>query len=74
MEPHAAGALHHGLHDDRGEFVGVLGQLRLEGGDVVGVVVAGHLRGEHLRARTSVHSECMPPSGSHTLIGVNVSP
>ena len=48
MEPHAARALDDGLHDDRGEFVGVLRQLLFEGGDVGGVVVAGHLGCEHL--------------------------
>ena len=75
VEPHAARALHHGLDDHGGQFVGVLGQLLLERRAVGGVVVAWAPAGANTwRARTSVHSECMPPSGSQTLIGVKVSP
>ena len=75
VEPHAARALHHGFDDHRGQLVGVLGQLLLELRDVGGVVRrVGTCGAKTWWARTSVHSECMPPSGSHTLIGVNVSP
>ena len=74
VKAHPARALHHRLDDDGRQFVGVLGQLRLERRAVAGVVVARHLRSENLGARRSVHNECMPPSGSQMLIGVKVSP
>ena len=64
MKPHTARALHDGLHDHRGEFVGVLGQLRLEGGDVVGVVISWHLRGEDLTGQD------VGPQRVHAAVGV----
>ena len=75
VEAHTARALHDRLDDHRGELVGVLGQLLLEG-RAVGRrrTSAGTAGANTWRANTSVHSECMPPSGSHTLIGVKVSP
>ena len=48
VEAHPARALHHRLDDHGGQLGGVLRQLRLERRAVGRVVVAGHLRGEHL--------------------------
>ena len=74
VEPHPAGALHDRLDDDRGEFVGVpldqVGQRAAYAGSNVG----RRRVGEDLRGSTPLHSRCMPPSGSQTLIGWNVSP
>ncbi len=52
VEAHAPGPLHHGLHDDGRELVGVLGDRPLQVGDVIGVGVGvealGRGVGEHL--------------------------
>ena len=48
VEAHPACALYHRLDDDGRQFVGVIGQLRLERRHVGGVVVARNLRREHL--------------------------
>ena len=78
MEAHAARALHHGLDDDGGELVGVLGELPLERGVSSAErrrrTAAGGAGAKTCRGSTPDHSACIPPSGSHTDIGVKVSP
>lgn len=74
VEAHPTGALDHRLDDYRRQFIAVTLQLRLERGGVGRVVVAGHQGANSCVAKTSRHSECMPPSGSQMLIGANVSP
>ena len=74
VEAHPARALHHGFDDDRGEFVGVPGKLCLERRAVARGVFGGDPGREHLPRQHVGPQECMPPSGSQTLIGVKVSP
>ena len=61
---HSARALHDRLDDDRGEFVGVPGQLRLERGTVGRVVACRHLGCEHLPGQD------IGPQLVHAAIGV----
>ena len=76
VEPHPARALHHGLHDHRGQLVGVpadqlaqLRRVRLRLDSKPAAASAKTCRGS-----TPGHSSCIPPSGSHTDIGCQVSP
>jgi hypothetical protein len=64
VKAHAAGALHHRFDDHRGQLVGMPGQLLLERRAVAGVVIAWHLRGEHLGGQD------VGPQRVHAAVGI----
>ncbi len=82
VDVHPPGALEDGLEDDRGDVGGVLREQVPRGafpGDQLGVVVgeveAGRgARGEDVLGQHAAEEECIPPTGSVTDIGENVSP
>jgi hypothetical protein len=75
VETHATRALYDRLDDDGRQLVRVRRHGLLEFVHI-GTVRTLPAVGRRIPATgsTPVHSECMPPSGSHTLIGWKVSP
>lgn len=74
VEAHPARALDHRLHDHRRQLVRMTADQLME---VVGVpllVLCGRRVGEDLPRQHPDQRSCMPPSGSHTDMGCQVSP
>ncbi len=78
VEAHAARALHHRLDDHRGQLVGVprdqLAQVSAYAGSGSSSNPPGGASAKTCSGSTPDHSSCIPPSGSHTDIGCQVSP
>ena len=77
VDVHAAGALEHRLDDDPGQLVGVRrGERRATSSAQASTSPpgAGGWSAKTCCGSTSVNIECIPPTGSHTLMQPNVSP
>ncbi len=77
VDVHPPGALQQRLDDDPGQLVGVLGREPARTTPPTRrhrASVAGGRSAKTCSGRTSLNIECIPPTGSHTLMQPKVSP